>query len=200
MDIAEKKKALRRQVKEQAEALSPGYREAADRKINKLLLSLPEYRQARTVFCFVGSSREINTKPFLRRVLSDRKTLAVPLCISRGIMEAREITSLSELTRGYCGLEEPSADSRRIEPSDIDLAVIPCVSCSHGGARLGHGGGYYDIYFSRHPVRHTVMICYEKIVREDIPVEEHDLVFSRVITEEGVFDGWADIRKSDIHK
>ncbi len=187
-EIKAKKKELRKLTKAKIAALTEDYKLDADPKIVANLLALPEYANAETVFCFVGDNTEINTNPFLEQVIADGKILSVPLCTGKGIMEARRINALDELKPGYYGLLEPDPEvSPLVEPETIDLAIIPCVSCSHNGERLGHGGGFYDIYFSQHTGMKTVMICRELIMSEEIPAEPHDLVFDKVVTEKGVF-------------
>lgn len=189
MTIQEKKKLLRRQIMETIRSLPPEYARAADAKILSTLLCLKEYRAAETVFCFLGTSHEIQTAPFLEQILSDGKKLAVPLCISKGIMEARQITALSELVPGFYGLSEPASDAPPVPPSQIDLAVIPCLTCDRQGRRLGHGGGYYDIYFSANPGIRGVLICREKVMAPDLSsvCEPHDLIFPTVISESGIY-------------
>ncbi len=181
------KRALRKQIMEKILMLDPLYTQSADRKITEHLLSFEPYRSARTVFCFAGTEHEINTFPFMQQVLSDGKTLCVPLCIGKMTMEARQILSLVQLKPGRYHIPEPPAQSPLIHPDKIDLAVIPCITCSHAGERLGHGGGYYDAYFSRHPDIPAVMICREKVMVEHIPVESHDIAFRTVISENGIF-------------
>ena len=85
------------------------------------------------------------------------------------------------------GLYEPDPASREIAPARIGLAVIPCVSCSHDGRRLGHGGGYYDRYFSENRQIPGVIICREALMTQNIPTEDHDLRFPMVISEAGIF-------------
>ena len=63
----------------------------------------------------------------------------------------------------------------RIQPEEIDLAVIPCCTCSQTGRRLGYGGGYYDRYLGR-VAGVKAVICRDRIMRDDIPVEEHDQI------------------------
>ncbi len=58
---------------------------------------MPEYQEAQTVFCFVGTDREIDTRPILEDALAAGKTLCVPLCTEPGRMESRQITDLSQL-------------------------------------------------------------------------------------------------------
>ena len=56
---------------------------------------------------------------------------------------------------------------------------------SHDGRRLGYGGGYYDRYLVRTRAVKAV-ICRERIMRADIPVEPHDQLMDMVISEHGV--------------
>ena len=184
-----RKKQLRKEVLAAAAGLPGQYKKEADVKIVRLLLSLPGYRRAKTIFCFVGRGDEIDTLPFIEKALSDGKKVAVPLCLGKGIMEARLIKSVSELSPGFFGIPEPPSDSCKVEPFQIDMAVIPCAACSRDGRRLGYGGGYYDRYFETETktVRNSILICREKLVREDIPLEPHDIIFPAVVTEAGVY-------------
>lgn len=186
--IRKQKKLLRQQILAKQKATDPAGWQKTDRKITDYLLSLPEYASAGTVFSFVGTGPEINTRPFLEQVLLDGKTLCVPLCIGKGVMEARRIYDPASLIQGFYGLWEPDPKyAPQISPEQIDLAVIPCVTCSHTGERLGHGGGYYDRYFARSPEIFSVMICREEVICENIPRQPHDLIFPVVVTEAGVF-------------
>ena len=183
----DEKKTLRNIMRRLEDNLSPRYMRTADEAILRHLIALPEYREARTVFCFAGVKREINTRPLLENALAAGKTLCVPLCVESGIMETRQITDLSQLQAGKYGLLEPAADAPIIAVDDIDFAVIPCTTCNHAGQRLGKGGGYYDRFLS-HYRGGTVMLCREKLIREEIPVEPHDYPIPWVMTERGLYE------------
>lgn len=86
---------------------------------------------------------------------------------------------------GKYGILEPGAHASVIQPEEINLAIVPCMSCSHDGRRLGYGGGYYDRYLGRTQAVKAV-ICRERIMRADIPVEPHDQMMDMVISEKGV--------------
>ena len=73
-----------------------------------------------------------------------------------------------------------------LSPARFDLAVIPCLSCSRDGRRLGHGGGYYDRYLPRMHCP-TACLCREALLMEALPVEETDRSVSLVVTESGVY-------------
>lgn len=185
VDMTKEKKELRKQIKKKISELSMVYCKSADEKIRKHALSLPEYENAEVVFCYVGTKDEINTTPMLQEILESGKQLGVPKCISKGIMKVYAITSLDDLEEGAYGIMEPKDYCEEIPPQNINLAFVPCVTCNKKGDRLGYGGGFYDRYLSRTDVR-RVILCREKIMVSEIPVEEHDLRMEVVVSEEGM--------------
>lgn len=187
MTRKEEKAKLRATIRALEKTLSEKYKAAASAAICRHLMALPEYRDAETVFCFVGTASEIDTAPLLRAALADGKRVCVPLCVDRGIMDLREIRALEDLVSGRYGLLEPPADAPAVSPDDVDLAVIPCLTCDHAGRRLGKGGGYYDRFLSVYRAA-AVLICREKLIREEIPVESHDMPVPWVITEKGLYE------------
>ena len=129
--LEERKKALRQEIKAAAVALDEGYTKEADLEIFSHVAGLSEYEQAGTLFCFVGTSGEIDTAPILEDALRKGKRVGVPKCTARGIMEVREIRSLGDLEAGKYGILEPGAETPVIQPEEINLAIVPCMSCSH---------------------------------------------------------------------
>ena len=186
-EIREKKRKLREETLRDIAGLDPIYAATAGSQLLAHLTELETYRKAGTVFCYVGMGHEINTAPLLRRVLYDGKRLAVPLCVAKGRMEARQINAMEELMTGWHGIREPAISSPLVRPEEIDFAVIPCICCSYDGKRLGQGGGFYDIYFADYPSIPSAMLCREQVIREQIPTEPHDINFDTVITEKGVY-------------
>ena len=187
MTRKEEKQQLRAIVRRLEEKLSDRYRSAASAAITARLLAMPEYQAAGTVFCFVGTAREVNTLPVLEHALASGKRLCVPLCTDPGHMELKEISALCQLETGSYGIPEPSADAPSVGIDEIDFSVIPCLTCNHLGQRLGKGGGYYDRFLS-HYRGGTVMLCPEKLIREEIPVEPHDSPIPWVLTEKGLYE------------
>lgn len=183
----EEKSALRRQVLAAERAMTPQEKAAADAAIRQHVLALPSYRCARTVMAFVGRDDEIDTRPLLSAILAAGKRLCVPLCVAAGEMECREIGSLDELQKGSYGILEPPADAPRVPPEDIDLVLVPCVTCDHDGHRLGRGGGYYDRFLAAY-TGSTALLARETLTRHPIPQHPHDRVVKPVVTDDGVFE------------
>ena len=181
------KSELRALIARQVADLPPDYRRAADEAICRHVTDWEVYRRAEAVFCYVGTAREIDTRPILRDALAAGKVLAVPLCVARGVMEARQIRSLEDLIPGKYGILEPRADCPLVPPEALDLVLAPCAAGSAGGLRLGYGGGYYDRFLPR--VRcPKALLCRGRLVREDIPTEDHDQRMDVLVTEEGLTD------------
>lgn len=178
------KKEFRMKLKKRRSDLALEYVRRTDRSICLQAVSLPEYREAGTVFCYVGTAEEINTRPILERILADGKCLGVPRCIGRGVMEVRKITDLSQLHPGRYGILEPEKDRPLVTPAQIDLAFVPCLSCSQDGVRLGYGGGYYDRYLAQTSCA-KIALCREEMMEENLPAQRWDIRMDGVLTEKG---------------
>lgn len=135
----------------------------------------------------MGTEDEINTKPIIEDILKRGKRAGVPKCISKGIMEVYEIHSMDDLAPGKYGILEPVDTCEKISPKEIDLALIPCLSCGRDGHRLGYGGGYYDRYLNQ--VKGTLaVLCRRALMCDEIPTEDHDKNMDFVICEEGILN------------
>ena len=125
------KSELRALIAQQVAALPPDYCREADGAICRHVLDWEVYRQAKAVFCYVGTDREIDTRPILRDALDRGKVLAVPLCVAKGVMEARQIRSLENLVPGKYGILEPGPDCPLAAPE-----------AQHQALEAGRGGGW----------------------------------------------------------
>lgn len=176
------KQNLRARMREIRNQLTDPYKKTADQMIAEQVTGLTEFIQADTIFCFVSTDDEINTRPLLKQVLKSGKRLAVPRCRPGGMMEAYEIKALAQLQPGFYGILEPAGDCREVSREEIDFAIVPCLSCDLRGRRLGHGGGYYDRYMMKRDYPAAV-ICREQMLCGQIPAEDFDAVMDLVVTE-----------------
>ncbi len=186
MTVAEKKKALRRKIRTMERILPQAYRDESAAVICRRVTGLPEYQAAKVVFAFAGTEREIDTTALLRDVLTSGRTLCLPRCGAGHSMALCRVTALEQLKPGAYGILEPEEDCPMLSAEDIDLVVTPCLSCSLRGDRLGQGGGYYDRFFACYHGP-AALLCRERLMAEDIPVEEHDRRFDLIVTEKGVY-------------
>lgn len=185
------KKMLRSSIRKKMNALEMEYIRSSNEQILERLRKLTVYQSAEVVFCYVSVAREINTLPILQELWQRGSKVAVPLCLnSSGIMEGKLISSMEDLKKGYYGLLEPDINARTVEKRDIDLAIVPCLSCDSHCSRLGQGGGYYDRFLAGHSEDQSfpaVALCREKLLSEEIPTEKWDEKMDMVITEKTVY-------------
>lgn len=187
MTRQEEKQQLRAVMRARERQLSDRYRRESDQAIAAHLTAMPEYQAAGTIFCFVGTPHEIDTRPILENALASGKRLYVPLCTGPGMMELRQITTLSQLSPGAYGIPEPPEDAPTVSVDETDFAILPCLTCNHLGHRLGQGQGYYDRFLA-HYRSGAVLLCREKLIREEIPLEPHDYPIPWVLTERGLYE------------
>jgi 5-formyltetrahydrofolate cyclo-ligase len=110
------------------------------------------------------------------------------------IVESRQmmfyrIDETTEWVRGAYGILEPrvEADSIAVDVNTLHVIVVPGVSFTKDGVRLGYGGGYYDRLFAKNQRAIRVGVGYECQIAGTLPRMDHDALMHYVITEAGVY-------------
>jgi 5-formyltetrahydrofolate cyclo-ligase len=178
----ESKAELRSKMAQMSAGWEAEYLSESNRRIEEQVLALAEWKAARAVFCYVSVRNEPSTRDLLTAALSSGKRLCVPRCEGRGIMHARQISSLKELRPGSFGLLEPVAGAPIVPAAAIELAILPCVAADRRGYRIGHGAGYYDRYLAYLNCP-TICLCRGRALFQSLPIEGHDLPATMVLTE-----------------
>lgn len=186
MEISEEKKALRREIRAAMRNLPLQEKLRSDEQILTRLRTLKTYQEANTVFCFVGTPLEIDTRPLLTDVLLSGRRLCVPRCLAGHRMEPVVIHSLEDLTPGAYDILEPVASCEVLRPDEVDFTVVPCLSCDSAGHRLGQGGGYYDRFLSNYQGR-AAMVCREAFMRPSIPADLYDQTIETLVTDAKIY-------------
>lgn len=179
------KQDLRKIMRDKRKSLSPDYCQKADERILCLLKSTDSYRNSRFLFSYVSMEEEVDTRNLIAEALQEGKRVAVPRCQEGGEMEALEIKSFQDLEPGRFHILEPKRNCKPVNPECLDLCVIPCLSCSRQGVRLGQGGGYYDRFLPKTKAG-RIVLCREQMICQKIPREPHDCLIPMLITENGV--------------
>lgn len=177
------KKKLREKIRAQIRAFSPEEKARSDARIFRAVLSLPLYQRAKVVFVYVSLDWEIDTHALIKEALSSGKTVAVPKCLPGGRMEVYRLDDFHRLKAQTLGILEPGDGMERIAEGSLELALIPCLSCTRDGIRLGQGGGYYDRFLADKPWIDKVALCRESLLSKNLPCEEHDVRMDAVLTE-----------------
>ena len=92
------------------------------------------------------------------------------------------------LVRHPFGMMEPSPDSPTVEPSALDIVLVPGVAFDRTGVRLGFGGGFYDRLLPRTSAS-RVGVALDCCVTDALPHEQHDQTMDWVVTPDQWFRG-----------
>jgi len=186
-DLVTKKRALRKELNQRQCSLSNEYKKEASLEIARRVFESKEYQEAEAIFIYCGTSNEVDTSIIIEDALKKGKHVALPKTLSLGIMDALEIESMEDLIPERHGILEPKEGSRKIQPEEIDLALIPCLGFSRDGYRIGYGGGFYDRFLPKGNFT-KIIIAFEKMSVEDMPVSRFDHKVDKIITESAYDD------------
>jgi 5-formyltetrahydrofolate cyclo-ligase len=176
------KHRIRQEIRLISKGLSPEYRREASRSITGQVLSLPAWKQARTVMAYWSIPEEPDTRELMETALREGKTLLLPRCLDAGRMEALPVKDLAEARPGTLGIPEPPFPGEGTGIPEPDLILVPCMTAAPNGIRLGHGAGYYDRFLAEHSGE-TVCLCFRALMRADLPAEDADIPVDHVITD-----------------
>ncbi len=186
------KKEIRHQVLSRRDSLSTDERINLSRKICNNLLSLDEFKSAKTVHFFLTTRSEVITEEAVRRSLLLGKDVVVPVMDKkhRRIRLSKLSDYDNELMIMHHGIHEPKPEfMRHVDLKEVDLMVLPGVAFDKTGHRLGYGAGYYDRLLKTEAERPLLIaLAFEAQIADAIPVGDHDIRMDKIITEERVIE------------
>lgn len=171
-------KALRAAVVNKAEK---------DGLISDIFLNSDLYKNSELLLCYSSYGSEISTKRIIKTAFANGKPVAFPLCLDGcGNMEFYLVNSPEDLKRGMFGILEPDTDKcSKITDFSSALCLVPGLCFDLKGYRLGYGKGYYDRFLEKFTIK-TAGLCYNELVQNLLPIDEHDKSVDYIITQTGI--------------
>ena len=183
--LKQDKRALRRAVLAERDALSGTDRAARSEAIVDRLLGLEEATGAGAVLAFWSFGSEVDTAPLLDRLRSRGTTIALPVTRDGDIVPVIW-TPGSSMTETSFGSREPT-DGRVLQARELDLIVVPGVAFDRSCHRVGYGGGFYDrLLVSARDGTAAVAIAFGMQVVEEVPTGPLDRPVDAIVTEDDV--------------
>ena len=190
--LFELKTAIRKQAHENRRAQPE--KDVVSTKIVDRFMELPEYQSAKTVMFYVDVRDEVRTRQALPSALASGKRIVVPYCLD-GELELFWLENMEELELGMYRILEPRNElrtvaSKHLQPTDLDLVMVPGVAFDRNGGRTGHGKGYYDKLLQHARLdAPLIALAFECQMFEKIPAESHDIYMDRIVTENAIYTG-----------
>lgn len=179
-----KKSSLRKEMIHILNNMEPQLHKLKSDQIKKKLLMEENVKNSKMIGITLSAFPEVETWGIIEDLWAQGKSVAVPKChpTTRG-MTFYEITSFEQLEVVYMKLKEPiPALTRKVDPSEIDLLIVPGVVFDMSGYRIGFGGGYYDRYLSRYKGS-TISLAFDFQLNDSVPVQQFDLPVECILTE-----------------
>ena len=173
------KSELRRQIRQQKQAMSEAEIEAASARLCALFVASEQYRKAKTIYGYLPYNQEVRTVPILEQAMKDGKRIAVPK-VYGDEMKFIYLADLTSVEKGYRGIPEPVADGPVAEEPDA-LVLMPGLAFTQYGDRMGYGGGFYDKFLALEPEHPTVALCYDFQLVDKLPTAEYDIPVDLVL-------------------
>ena len=181
--IKEQKQHLRPACAAVRAAIKNKEQKAAD--MCRLLQTLPAFRNADTVLCYLAAGSEAETRGIIEACLRAGKCVGLPRCYEDSRMEFLPVTHVSQANeRSAFGISEPP-HGEPIDPGDADLCIVPALAFDRRGFRLGYGMGFYDRYLKRFSGV-AAGLCFEESLRDALPVNRNDRPVHLIVTERRV--------------
>jgi 5-formyltetrahydrofolate cyclo-ligase len=182
--IADAKRALRAELRERRQLLTPQARDAAAAGIHAQLDALVERLGVRSMSCFLSTTTEPGTRAFVTAAVRRGIRVLLPVTRADGLIDWAVATPEGEIAEGLFGLPEPVGELLGpIAAGDVDLLVIPAAAVDRRGMRLGWGRGYFDKTLGsmeRCPPVYAVVFDSELV--DLVPSDLHDQSVTGVVT------------------
>ncbi len=181
------KASLRRSLLSQRQALPFEVWQAKSQEICRHLENCDLFSQAKTVLGYLSHRQE----PDLRSLFS-RPNIGwgLPRCQGSELIWHRCNPNHPEsFQAGAYGIQEPLADLPQLNAPEVDLILVPAVSCDRCGYRLGYGGGFYDRLFAQPEWQSipAIAIVFAATLLPSLPIDPWDRPLMAICTEQGLF-------------
>lgn len=147
------KSELRKEFLDRRQALSSAELETASARITANLFDNFDLAGARFLHCFIPIKHfaEVDTRPIFQWLWSEYPQIQT--VVPRVNHETEELENLRygidiPLVENKWRIGEPS-HNEHVEPTDIDVVLVPLLCFDLNGHRVGYGRGYYDRFLRR---------------------------------------------------
>ena len=198
-EIKEEKKQVRKEMKSCLLSLTKEEKKRQSDFCISSILSDDYFSSCDVVLSYSAMENEVDLLPLAKKIFSQNKKLALPRMIpGTSLMDFYFVSEKdldSGLESGKWGIKEPEACKENLlSPQSLEkkkvLVLVPGVAFSKDGKRLGHGKGFYDIYFSKLLSEKEKFsfdikfygVCFSCQLTENLPSESHDLSMDKIIS------------------
>lgn len=140
--------ALRVRMRQQRLPLTPPQRMAAAQGLRHSLESLPAFLDANRIAGYWACRGEMPLNLAIAPLAQRGQHFYLPLLDTDRQLRFARWRSGDAVVPNRFGIPEPDVPNGLIEPTELDLVLVPLLAFSRDGVRVGAGGGFYDTSFA----------------------------------------------------
>ena len=172
------KKALRLIIRDLKRKVSPEQKEQESRLVFSTIESLRAFKDAQNILIYYSLPDELPTHDVVES-WAKSKQVFLPR-VNGDILDVLPFDG-QLITSDQFGIGEPVSDNP-IDPSVLDLVIVPAVALDKHCNRMGRGKGYYDKLLPLCPQAYVIGVGMDCQFVDSLPVEPHDVPMCGVIT------------------
>lgn len=186
-DLANRKRALRAELRERRRIMGSLERERATDALCQHLSELTTKHGARSIAAYLPASDEPNVRKWLNWAHEGGLRVLFPISRDDGLLDwvAGDGESEREGSTGW-----PEAVGEVLSPiaiNDVDLIIVPAAAVDATGMRMGWGRGYYDrMLGSMEHSPPVYAVVFDNELVDSVPTEVHDKPVNGVVTPSGI--------------
>lgn len=189
--MADAKQTIRRRIRAQRRELDLRTQAASADAVAATVLRWAEQLTPGVAAATVATDGELSPRPIVDELVQRGWKVAYPRIADDAM--AFHLSEPAQMVEGELGLIEPPADAPVVDPTTLELVLVPLVAFDARCNRMGRGKAYYDRAFaflgSRERPSRPVMIGLAHSLQRvaSLPVEAHDVVLDAVVTPDRVY-------------
>ena len=137
------------------------------------------------IAAYLAINNEVDTREIIDKLIERGSTIFIPAYFMQNHQyHFAKFNGWKDLEKGPKGIWQP-ANSKPVDPKNLEVAILPGVVFSKKGVRLGYGKGVFDRLLSD-SFALKIGLAYNFQIVDKLPKEKHDLVMDLVVTEKRV--------------
>lgn len=188
-DASNQKRALRAELRERRRNMTALERTNATAGITRNLVDLATDLSARSCSCYLSTTTEPNTRPFVNWAQDNGIRVLLPISRQDGLLDWTIGDGESERENMF-GL--PEAVGEVLGPiaiNDVDLIIVPAAAVDKTGMRMGWGRGYFDKTLgSMEKCPPVYAVLFDGELVDEVPRERHDQPVDGAVTPTRIID------------
>ncbi len=178
MDIKEQKKTIRKMISVEKKKYSMEEKLKLSKMVCDRIEQIEEFQNSNTILMYYSLPDEVQTVEFINKWCG-KKRIVLPVVDGVNLILKEYLPDMIEV--GYQSILEPT-NTKIVNPSEIEFAIIPGVAFDRNKNRLGRGKGFYDRIIP-HLKCKMLGLAYGFQMVEQIPLESFDKGLDMLVCE-----------------